>query len=78
MDWSKNGALMQEMLKNNFDALLTFDKNLQYQQNFEKYPITVFVLSARINTYAELTKLSPQIIEFLKKPLPFSRVEIKL
>jgi predicted nuclease of predicted toxin-antitoxin system len=30
----KNGELMQLMLENNFDALLTFDKNLQHQQNF--------------------------------------------
>lgn len=34
---------------NSFDALLTFDKNLQHQQNFLKYTITVFVLTAQIN-----------------------------
>ncbi len=34
------------MLSENFDALLTFDKNLRYQQNFSKYPIAVFVLTA--------------------------------
>ncbi len=46
------------MLAENFDVLLTFDKNLQYQQNFAKYPITVFVYSVFINTYAVLTKYS--------------------
>ena len=30
----KNGEILQLMLANNFDALLTFDKNLQHQQNF--------------------------------------------
>jgi hypothetical protein len=55
----KNGALLQCLLAEEFDALLTFDKNLQYQQNFGKYTITVFVLRARINQYAELTKLTP-------------------
>lgn len=54
----KNGALLKLLLLNSFDALLTFDKNLQHQQNFSKYTITVFVLSARINQYIELTKLS--------------------
>ena len=39
------------MLEKEFDTLLTFDKNLQYQQNFAKYPITVFVLNAEDNTY---------------------------
>jgi hypothetical protein len=61
----KNGALLQCLLAEEFDALLTFDKNLQYQQNFDKYTITVFVLSARINQYAELTKLTPRINELL-------------
>ena len=57
----KNGELLQLMIKENFDALLTFDKNLQHQQNFSKYSITVFVLSATINSYIELTKLSEKI-----------------
>ena len=45
-EWNgiKNGELLKLMIKNNFDALLTFDKNLQHQQNFSKYTIAVFVL----------------------------------
>jgi hypothetical protein len=39
------------MLENGFQALLTFDKNLQHQQNFQQYTITVFVLSAPNNTF---------------------------
>ena len=61
----KNGELLNLLLQNNFHALLTFDKNLQHQQNFTKYTITVFVLSAPINSYQELTKLSPQVKEYL-------------
>ena len=34
-----NGALLALMLEDGFDVLLTFDKNLQHQQNFDKYPI---------------------------------------
>ena len=56
-----NGELLKLMLAEGFHALLTFDKNLQHQQNFSKYTLTVFVLNASINTYAELTKLSGQI-----------------
>lgn len=58
----KNGELLGLMINNGFDVLLTFDKNLQYQQNFSKYTITVLVLSARINTYQELTKLSNKVV----------------
>lgn len=61
----KNGELLKLLLENSFDALLTFDKNLQHQQNFSKYTITVFVLTATINQYAELTKLTPKVNRYL-------------
>lgn len=64
----KNGELLQLLLQNSFDALLTFDKNLQHQQNFTKYTITVFVLSATINSYFELTKLTPKVKLHLDQP----------
>jgi hypothetical protein len=51
-EWNgiKNGELLKLLIENNFNALLTFYKNLQHQQNFEKYTIAVFVLSAKINS----------------------------
>ena len=61
----KNGELLKLLLENSFDALLTFDKNLQHQQNFSKYTITVFVFTAKINRYVELTKLIPKVKEYL-------------
>ncbi len=69
MGWNgiKNGALMQLMLNQNFNALLTFDKNLQYQQNFQEFTLTVIVLSAQINSYEELSKLSPKVNAILSE-----------
>jgi Domain of unknown function (DUF5615) len=61
----KNGELLKLLLDNSFNALLTFDKNLQHQQNFLQYTITVFVLTARINQYQELTKLTPKVKAYL-------------
>jgi hypothetical protein len=63
----KNGQLLQLMVENDFHALLTFDKNLQHQQNFQKYTIAVFVLSAVNNTYMELARLSAKVHEFLNR-----------
>ncbi|RCR69931.1 DUF5615 family PIN-like protein [Larkinella punicea] len=57
----KNGELLKLMIADGFHALLTFDKNLQHQQNFVKYTLTVFVLHAEINTYTVLTTLSSKI-----------------
>ncbi len=56
-----NGELMQLMTKEGFDLLVTFDKNLKYQQNLSRYKITVFVLSAEDNSYQSLTPLIPTI-----------------
>lgn len=67
MGWNgiKNGELMKLLIENKFDALLTFDKNLQYQQNFSKYSICVFILTATINRYSVLTTLTPIIKKYL-------------
>ena len=73
----KNGLLLQKLIENEFDALITYDKNLQHQQNFQKYPVVVFVLSARVNTYPILTKLSPKIMNILNGPLVPGPIEIK-
>ena len=66
-----NGKLLEVMLAENFDVLFTFDKNLQHQQNFSKYPITVVVLNAALNSYEQIAPLIPAIKDFLtQQPLP--------
>lgn len=75
----KNGELLQLMIEESFDALLTFDKNLQHQQNFSKYTLTVFVLTATINTYIKLTNLTPKVKVYLdNKSLPIGPVIISI
>ncbi len=77
-DGIKNGELIKLLIENSFDALLTFDKNLQHQQNFTKYKITVLVLTGKINSYKELTKLSKKVKNFLNgKPVLFGPIIIK-
>jgi len=80
MAWNgkKNGELLALMLQANFDALLTFDKNLQYQQNFKKYPLPVLALNAEDNSYLTLSKLVPQIKQTLSKELQSGIIEIKI
>jgi predicted nuclease of predicted toxin-antitoxin system len=65
----KNGELMQLLIAEDFDVLLTFDKNLQYQQNFKKYSVPVFVLNASDNTYLTLSRLVTKIKEALATQL---------
>jgi predicted nuclease of predicted toxin-antitoxin system len=77
-DGLTNGKLLSLMLAEHFDALLTFDKNMQHQQNFSKYSLTVFVLTGSVNTFDEMRKLVPQIESFLaSSPLPAGVIEIR-
>ncbi|MEQ8473625.1 MAG: hypothetical protein RIC35_20675 [Marinoscillum sp.] len=79
MGWNskKNGELLKLMLEQNFEILLTFDRNLQYQQNFVKYPIAVFVLNAEDNAYLTLKPLIPVIHQHLNIELKLGPTEIK-
>lgn len=65
MDWlgMKNGELLKLIVENKFDFFITVDKNLPYQQNTERLPITIFVLNAYNNRLATLQILIPKIFE---------------
>ena len=65
------------MIEDGFDAFITFDKNLQYQQNFTKYPIAVLVLNASDNSYEVVTLLVPHITDAISKGLKPGPLEIK-
>lgn len=61
MKWSgiKNGKLMSLCVLYNFDMLLTIDKNLQYQQNLEKYPLVIVIFDSPSSTIKELVTFLP-------------------
>ena len=72
MGWSgvKNGKLMSLCIIHQFDMILTIDKNIMFQQNLEKYPITIIVLNSLSSKLEELIlfipPLSKQILQFEK------------
>ena len=61
MGWSgiKNRKLMSLCVENNFDILLTIDKNLQYQQNLNKYPIAIVIFDSVSSDISALVKFIP-------------------
>lgn len=66
----KNGKLMTYCVENNFDMLLTIDKNLMYQQNLGKYPVTIVILNCFTSKIEELITFLPSFklqIEKLEK-----------
>ncbi len=61
LGWSgiKNGRLMSLCVENNFDILLTIDKNLINQQNIIIHKLTVVVLDSLTSKLEELLLLLP-------------------
>ncbi|HEY0083952.1 MAG TPA: DUF5615 family PIN-like protein [Pyrinomonadaceae bacterium] len=64
--WSgvKNGELLALAVAE-FDAFLTIDQNLKYQQNLQTFPIAILLLVARNNRLKTLLPLMPDIREAL-------------
>ena len=62
MGWSgvKNGKLMTLCVENGFEILLTIDKNLQHQQNLDKYSITIVILNSYTSKVEELIEFLPE------------------
>lgn len=56
LGWSgkKNGDLLRAMSNSGFDGLITIDKNLTYQQNINRYAVTIFVLNVPDNKIGTL------------------------
>jgi len=65
MGWSgvKNGKLMSLCATHNFDIILTIDKNMMFQQNLEKYPITIIVLNSFTSKLEELILFIPSFLK---------------
>ena len=57
------------MLNEGFDVLLTADKNLQNQQNFNKYQIPVLTLNVKLLTYQHVIDLLPELRRQLNSEL---------
>lgn len=60
----KNGTLLNA-IENEYDAFITIDANLQYQQALQSRSLFVIVLRAVSNRLDDLLPLVPSIIEAL-------------
>lgn len=58
----QNGALLRKAVESNFDALLTMDSNMTYQQDLSSHPIAVLVLRARSNRLQDTLPLMPTVL----------------
>lgn len=72
--WSgiKNGQLLALAAAGRFDALITVDKNLRYQQNPHTLPVAVVVLDAASNELTCLLPILPALEHALASLVPCS------
>ena len=75
--WSglKNGVLLREASQE-FEVLLTGDRNLEFQQNLATLPIAVVVMIAANNRIETLRPLIPDVLEALRTIQPGQLVRI--
>jgi predicted nuclease of predicted toxin-antitoxin system len=75
--WSglKNGALLREASQE-FQVLLTGDRNLEFQQNLATLSIAVVVMVAVNNRIETLRPLIPDVLEALRTIQPGQFVRI--
>jgi hypothetical protein len=64
--WSSisNGKLLA-LAATRFEAFITADRNLEFQQNLAKLPLAVVVLAARKNRIQDIQPLLPELAQLL-------------
>ncbi len=69
-DWLglKNGELALQIQANDFQFLVTADKNMPFQHNLGKIMFTLILLDTPSLLWANQLRFSPKIISFLQNP----------
>ncbi|MFN0133123.1 MAG: hypothetical protein ACKVW3_11450 [Phycisphaerales bacterium] len=75
-DGLSNGKLLAAAAAGGFEALVTVDKNIRYQQNLDTIPISVLELDVLKNRMDELAKLSPFITRATELAAQFRFVSV--
>jgi predicted nuclease of predicted toxin-antitoxin system len=72
MGWCgiENGKLLRVAAENGFDAMVTKDAGVAYEQHLATLPLAVIILKARTNKLDDIRPLVPDLIVALKNLLP--------
>jgi hypothetical protein len=77
MEWTSlsNGELLR-LAAETFDALLTADQNIEFQQNLTKLALAVIVMVATSNRLESVEPLVPAVLEALQALQPKALVRV--
>ena len=62
---TENGSLLRLAADGGFDALITVDRGIAYQQNWQHLPIPVIIMLAPSNRMDDLVPLVPKVVGLL-------------
>ena len=72
----ENGDLLRAA-SGTYDAFITVDQKLPYQQNIAGLNIAILVIAAKRNSYARLKSLLPRALEELDSMKPGDVIRVK-
>lgn len=61
----KNGALLNAAEAAGFAVMITTDQEIPYQQNLDHRRISIIILRAHTNRFADLQRLLPEVLQVL-------------
>jgi len=78
MGWSgiENGQLLAKAAQAGFDALISNDRGLEFEQNTAQLPISVVVLLAKANTIQAMRPLFPALHDAQRTLKPHTFVKL--
>jgi predicted nuclease of predicted toxin-antitoxin system len=76
--WSglRNGELLAQAAADGFDALITLDAGMEYEQNLAALPMAIVKLQSRSNKLVELMPLVAKLLEALDLLQPRTIVRV--
>lgn len=79
MGWASvgNGELLRLAAAAGFDALVTVDRNIEYQQNVARVGLAMIVLIARSNSIPDQAPLAPLVLRALESIQPGQIVHVR-
>ena len=72
----KNGELLRQAAARGFDAFVTADQNLEFQQNLVGSPLRVIILLAPTNVLSDLLPLVPDLLATVETARPGEVVRV--
>ncbi len=80
MEWSgvQNGQLLALAAENGFDALITNDQAMEYQQNQSTLPLAVIVMGVKTNNIEAIRPLYPELRDAIANLVPCKLIRLEV